>query len=185
MQTISKGKLLTNRKTGTDYFVLVVLACSFFLVGMFRAFEMGNGRSVVSIELSPAMTYWAYVLFMGALAWIVFELVLRLYYFFVSMSIFSFAVPKMRAFYIFRLFYAIRNFVAIGLSFLLFVWPVFLNYLAVIELVVDFAALVGAFIVIAKKYLGELLSPFAWKAFLRPFVVYETIMIALRLGGVL
>ena len=185
MQGTKRNYLMTNKRTGTDFIVLVVLACSFFAIGMFRAFEMGNGRSVLSLGLSPAMTYWAYVLFMGALGWIVFELVLRLYYFFVSMSIFTFAVPKIRAFYIFRLFYAIRNIVVAGLSFLLFVSPVFVNYLSVFSLILDFVVLLCIFGVVCKKYLGTLLAPFAWKAFLRPFVIYETILIALQFGGIL
>ena len=86
---------------------------------------------------------------------------------------------------VFRFAFAIRNLIVAGISFLLFVQPLFLNYLSVIVLVVDFCTFVFAFFVIARLYLNVILLPFAWKAFLRPFIVYETIIFALNLGGLL
>ena len=165
---------------------MILLAMSFFVLGIFRAFEAGNGSTLVAENNTAVSTYWSYVVFMALLGWVVFELVLRLYYFFVSMSIYTFTIPKKGAFSVFRMVFAARNLIVAGFSFLLFVYPLFSIYLAVVTLVVDFLSFVCAFVVIKKKYLNELLSPFAWKAFLRPFVIYETLILVVRLmGGVL
>ena len=185
MQTITASGRITIDRKKSDYLILLALAASFFVLGMFRAFDVGNGRAIATVSGSAAFSYWAYVLFMAAIGWGVFELVLRLYYFFVSLSIFTFVVPKKRALYVFRWVFAIRNLAVAGLSFLLFVSPVFVNYLAVLTFVLDFFAFVAAFAVICGNYLNELLAPFAWKAFLRPFILYETIIAIFQCGGVL
>jgi len=168
-----------------NYLAVIVLALSFFVLGMFRAFEMGNGRNLVAAGSSAFSSYWSYVVFMAALSWAIFELVLRLYYFFVSFSIYTFTIPKKYAFGVFRVVYALRNLIIAGISFLLFIQPLFFLYLPAITLVIDFLVFVCAFLIIKKKYLNVLLAPFAWKAFLRPFVIYETLIIAFQLGGLL
>ena len=182
-QTIKMYK--TEQKNGYDLLVMFFLLGSFFVYSMFRAFELGNGRAIVSISSSATTTYWAYAIFTALIAWVIFELVMRLYYFFVSFSIFMFALPKKRAFVVFRFFYAIRTLVVAGLSFLLFASPIFVNYLSFFILIVDMLMFVGVFFALKAKYFKTLLAPFAWKALLRPFLIFETLMILLQVGGVL
>lgn len=181
---LTNAKTTANRKY-CDYLVMAFLLGSFFVYGMFRAFELGNGRAIASVSSSANSTYWAYVIFAALLGWIVFELVMRLYYFFVSFSIFTFALPKKRAFYVFRFFFAIRTLVITGLSFLLYVSPVFVNYLAFLTLIVDFCIFVCVFLVLKQRYFKTLLAPFAWKALLRPFLIFETIIVLLQVGGMI
>ena len=183
---MQNSNLMVKKSDGTgDAIVLLFLSLSFFLLGMFRAFEMGNGQSTIFASGAAGSSYWTYAIFMAVLGWVAFELVLRLYYFFVSLSIYTFTVPKKRAFYVFRTVFIFRNLVVAGVSFLLFVNPLFVLYLQLMTLVVDFLAFVLAFSIINRKYLSELLAPFAWRAFLRPFLVYESIVIALGMGGLL
>ena len=184
MQQTSVINRSINKKQ-YDIFVTMFLLASFFVYGMFRAFELGNGRTLSAVDSSPASAYWGYTIFSAIIAWAIFELIMRLYYFFVSLSIFSFVLPKKRAYVTFRFFYAIRTLLVTGLSFLLFVSPVFVNFLTLFTLIIDMLMFVGMFFVLRANYFKILLAPFAWKAFLRPFLIFETIMLLLQVGGII
>lgn len=166
-----------NAKTLAEWGVLIALLLSFVFLGIFEAFKFGNGRGVVASTESQLAAYLTYVAFFAVIGWLLFELVMRLYYFFVSMSIYVFVVPKRKAYYTMRMAWACRNVFVAAISLLLFASPIFVNYLWVITLIIDFFAIVITFLWLKKKYFGNLLAPFAWKAFLRPFIIYEIVML--------
>ena len=173
------------KKTTAEWIILLCLCVSFLFIGTFRAFENGNGSAMVSAGEQASTAFWFNAFFYALIAWVVFELLMRAYYFFVSMSMYVFVVPKRGAYYILRMFYAVRNVVVGGLYFLLFVSPIWINFVPFFVMIVDYVALMATFFLIRKQYLGTLLAPFAWRSFLKPFLVYEIIAIALSIGGVL
>ena len=167
------------------YIIIFALLASFVLLSSFRTFEFGNGAAMVVAGESASGVFWSYTFYLTLISWLIFELVMRAYYFFVSLSMYAFVIPKRDAYYILRAVFAVRNILIASFSFLLFVSPIFINYISVIALIIDFLALVLAFLWIKKYYLGDVLAPFVWKSFLRPFIVFEIISIAFSLGGVL
>ena len=165
--------------------IIFALIASFVLLSAFRTFEFGNGSAMAVAGESPSGVFWSYTLYLTLISWLIFELIMRAYYFFVSLSMYAFVIPKKDAYYILRVVFAVRNILVASFSFLLFVSPIFINYISVITLIVDFLALVSAFLWIKKYYLGDVLAPFVWKSFLRPFVIFEIISVAFNIGGIL
>ena len=186
MQTIAVNNVKIKKDSKPyDVFIVLGLVASFFVFGIFRAFETGNGTNIVTAGMTASSSFVVYVFYNALLSWLLFELVMRCYYFLVSFSIFSFVVPKKRFYYTFRAFWAIRNVIVAGIYFLLFASPIFINYVTLMVLIVDFLVFVGMFLWLKTKYFKLLMAPFAWRAFLRPFIVFETILVCFTLGGVL
>lgn len=166
-----------------EYLIILLMFCSFLILGAFRAFEHGYQIGGVSVGDSASSAFWSYAVYLAIISWIIFELVMRLYYFFVSLSVYVFVVPKKDAYCTFRAFYALRNVFVAGLGFLLFISPIWVNFYPVVVVLIDFIMLFFVFLWFKKKYLGVLLAPFAWKALLRPFIIYEFVLLIFNIGG--
>lgn len=164
--------------------VMVGLVLSFVFVSIFGAFEMGNGLSIVGARESAQSAYFTYVVYSAVIGWILFELFMRLYYFFVSLSMYVFVVPKKAAYETLRISFILRNVLVGAISLLLFASPIWYNYLQFFTILIEFGTLAFAFVLIKKKYLKELLAPYAWKAFMRPFLIYEVLSLLVMIGGV-
>lgn len=175
----------TQQKTWADVGIQVFLAASFLLTAIFYTFSAYNGSFLFESANSAMSNFWIYAVFLSLVFWLIFELVMRLYFFFVSTSIYVFTVPKKESYNLFRLLYAIRNIVVGTFYLLVFKFPLILNFLSVIGLVFNFAFLFAFFAVIKQKYLDALLAPFALKAFLRPFLIYQLILSVFSIGGLL
>lgn len=180
-----RKKIQQQTKTWADYGIQALLALSFVLIGVYYAFVTYNGTHAFPTVAVASSNFWTYVIFLAIVFWLVFELIMRLYFFFVSLSIYVFVVPKKESFNLFRLFYAFRNFVVGAVYLLVFKFPLMFNFLGVIAIAFDFVFLFLFFFVIKKKFLNDLLAPFALKAFIRPFLIYQIVVAVFTFGGLL
>lgn len=125
------------------------------------------------------------VLFLTLADWIWFELIFYFYRMLISFSIFAQTIPKSLFENKARYYIILRNvFLGIFMN-LLFFFPYLINFLLIVEIIVDFGIFALFFMSVSRETVSVMIMPNVLKSYFVPFMFIELIHVIIAVVGVL
>ena len=167
---------------------LPVLIASFFIFAFGEALLSVNLLNMVAptvVESSPLFALILEVVLIGFLAFLIFEILFFIYKFIAGLSIFSYLIPALA--YKKSFYYAMsaRNLIMGLLRVIMLVFPFTYIYSLIVDLVVLFVCFIFAVLKLVKNYCNDLIAPFVFRSYARPFMILMFLYVAGLIVGYL
>lgn len=163
--------------------IFALLYVSFVFMMFFDTISLANGGEGVLKEMmgfdNDLVNFVLFTMTYALVSLFVFEVIMRLYVFLIRTSIYTFSIPREELRYSVRIWFMLRNSILAVINCFLLVYPITINYFIVVQFIIDSIILIMFFFDIRKRFISEITAPFAFKTFVRPYLVYQVVSVIL------
>ena len=166
--------------------LLPFLVClSFMWLNFYQYIINGNSLGIAIDGVSPLAILVSSVVLNGIISYVIFEILLFIYKFFVGFSVYAFLIPVRVFNDKFRMWFLFRNLIAGVIYNLRIFVPYISAYLCIIDLIFNMIFILVLFADIAKKHVEPLVRQFVFRIMVTPIFIYEFIVVIRLVVGVL
>jgi len=160
--------------------LFVVFILSFMWLNLYSTLLAYN---TISIKADATTTFIVELIISGAFSAVLCAAVFIFYRFVLRFSVYSFLIPDLALKDNLKWYFIIRNIIMGGLYYLCIYFPLIYNYLPAIDVIVIFIVFVLYAMHCCKLYVERVVVPFAFRALLRPLIIYEFVILAINYAG--
>lgn len=171
-------------------FLPILLLLSFAWLGLFEnysaaTFEVLDYFKLNMLNTDPSITIIFNIIALSLISWLWFEIILYVYKMLVAFSVFSYTIPKALLENNAKIFMVIRNIVLGVFMNMLFFFPYLINFVLIVELVIDFLMFGLFFMSVTRETVSIMIAPNVLRTYFNAFAFIETIHILIYVLGVL